>query len=102
MVPPVPSGPAPRLRGALPVRIQGHRAPDRLRALVAALAAVGLLAGCAPPGTSPTAPPASTSAKADAVRKIVQDTMASAHLKAVLVRVTVAGREVLTDAVGES
>lgn len=34
--------------------------------------------------------------------KIVQDTMAGAHLKAVLVRVTVGGEEVLTRAVGES
>ena len=34
--------------------------------------------------------------------KIVRDTMAAAHLKAVLVRVTVGGEEVLTRALGES
>ena len=36
------------------------------------------------------------------MRKIVRDTMTGAHLKAVLVRVTVGGDEVLTDAFGES
>nr|HRD14973.1 serine hydrolase domain-containing protein [Mycobacterium sp.] len=48
------------------------------------------------------APPAAASARADAVLKIVRDTMAAAHLKAVLVRVTVGGEEVLTRALGES
>ncbi|HNA52495.1 MAG TPA: serine hydrolase domain-containing protein, partial [Mycobacterium sp.] len=46
--------------------------------------------------------PAAASARADAVLKIVRDTMAAAHLKAVLVRVTVGGEEVLTRALGES
>jgi CubicO group peptidase (beta-lactamase class C family) len=41
-------------------------------------------------------------AKADAVMKIVHDTMAQAHLKAAIVRVTVDGKEVVTQAVGES
>ena len=60
-----------------------------------------LLIGCAGPLTSP--PAASPDrAKADAVLKIVRDTMAQRHLKAVIVRVTVDGREVLTQAVGES
>lgn len=36
------------------------------------------------------------------MRKIVHDTMASAHLKAVLVRATVGGDQVLTEAFGES
>jgi len=40
--------------------------------------------------------------KADAVMRIVRDTMAQAHLKAVIVRVTVDGKEVVTQAVGES
>ena len=34
--------------------------------------------------------------------RIVRDTMAQAHLKAVIVRVTVDGKEVVTQAVGES
>jgi len=60
-----------------------------------------LLIGCAGPLTSP--PAASPDrAKADAVLKIVRDTMAQRHLKAVIVRVTVDGKEVLTQAVGES
>jgi CubicO group peptidase (beta-lactamase class C family) len=74
-----------------------------LRTRIPAIALVaGLLAGCVAPGQAPTAPPGTASAKADAVLKIVQDTMAGAHLKAVLVRVTVGGEEVLTRAVGES
>jgi CubicO group peptidase (beta-lactamase class C family) len=34
--------------------------------------------------------------------KVVKDTMAEAHLKAVIVRVTIDGREIVTQAVGES
>ena len=36
------------------------------------------------------------------MRKVVHDTMDSAHLRAVLVRVSVDGRDVLTEAFGES
>ena len=62
---------------------------------------LGLLTGCGAPATSP--PAASTdSAKADAVLKIVKDTIAERHLKAVIVRVTVDGKEVLTQAIGDS
>jgi CubicO group peptidase (beta-lactamase class C family) len=62
---------------------------------------LGLLTGCGAPATSP--PVASTdSAKADAVLKIVKDTIAERHLKAVIVRVTVDGKEVLTQAIGDS
>jgi CubicO group peptidase (beta-lactamase class C family) len=38
----------------------------------------------------------------DAVRQIVRETMAEQHLKAVIVRVSVNGKNVLTDAFGES
>lgn len=41
-------------------------------------------------------------AQADAVMKIVRDTMAESHLKAVIVRVTVDGKEIVTQALGES
>jgi CubicO group peptidase (beta-lactamase class C family) len=40
--------------------------------------------------------------QADAVRQVVRDTMAEQHLKAVIVRVSVNGKNVLTDAFGES
>ncbi|MFI8971561.1 serine hydrolase domain-containing protein [Nocardia asteroides] len=41
-------------------------------------------------------------AKADAIMKIVDDYMAQAHLKSVIVRVTVDGKEIVTAARGES
>ncbi|MBE1548770.1 CubicO group peptidase (beta-lactamase class C family) [Mycobacterium sp. OAS707] len=61
------------------------------------------LTGCVP-GALPTATPTSTTdtGKADAVMRIVRDTMAEKHLKAVIVRVTIDGKEVVTQAVGES
>jgi CubicO group peptidase (beta-lactamase class C family) len=40
--------------------------------------------------------------QADAVRQIVRDTMAEQHLRAVILRVSVNGKNVLTDAFGES
>ena len=76
----------------------------RIRPFLHLSCALVLLAGCAP--TPPTAQesPASTAdpAKADAVMAIVRDTMAEAHLKTVIVRVTVDGKEVITKAYGES
>jgi CubicO group peptidase (beta-lactamase class C family) len=63
-----------------------------------------LLTGCAPsslPG-GPTAARGTETPQSDAVMKIVRDTMAQAHLKAVIVRATVDGQEVLTQAAGES
>jgi CubicO group peptidase (beta-lactamase class C family) len=69
--------------------------------LLPLLCALVLLTGCGGPVLTP--PATSTDrAKADAVLKIVKDTMAERHLKAVIVRVTVDGKEVLTQAVGES
>jgi CubicO group peptidase (beta-lactamase class C family) len=74
-----------------------------VRRLLVALCVLVLISGCAP-GALPTQSPTSTTenAKADAVMRIVRDTMAQAHLKAVIVRVTVDGKEVVTQAVGES
>ena len=74
-----------------------------VRRLLAVMCALAMLAGCAP-GALPTETPASTTdtTTADAVMRIVRDTMAQAHLKAVIVRVTVDGKEVITQAVGES
>src|ERR1700757_4202428 len=69
--------------------------------LVTILCALALLSACA--GPLPSRPAASTDrAKADAVLKIVKDTMEQRHLKAVVVRVTIDGEEVLTQALGES
>src|SRR4029077_18702592 len=74
-----------------------------VRRLLAVICALAMLTGCVP-GALPTQSPTSTTenAKADAVMRIVRDTMAQAHLKAVIVRVTVDGNEIVTQAVGES
>jgi CubicO group peptidase (beta-lactamase class C family) len=76
-----------------------------IRRLLVALCVVVLTAGCTP-GALPdeqTATSAGTdNAKADAVMRVVRDTMASEHLKSVIVRVTVDGQEVVTEALGES
>ncbi|MDO3639672.1 serine hydrolase domain-containing protein [Mycolicibacterium arseniciresistens] len=72
----------------------------RARRTLAVLCALTVLAGCAPePDQTPQ--PAEDS-RAAAIRTIVRDAIASAHLKAVLVRVTEDGREIVTDAFGES
>jgi CubicO group peptidase (beta-lactamase class C family) len=74
-----------------------------VRRFFAVLCALATLTGCAPgalPSESPTSSADAT--RADAVMRIVRDTMARAHLKAAIVRVTVDGKEVVTQAVGES
>ncbi len=63
------------------------------RYVTVALSTVLVLAGCAPEVDTTTT---------DAVMRIVRDTMTQAHLRAVIVRVTVDGKEVATQAVGES
>jgi CubicO group peptidase (beta-lactamase class C family) len=70
------------------------------RRWAALVCAVGLLAGCGAPTTAPVH--SRDPAKADAVMRIVRDTMAQAHLRSVIVRVTVDGKEIVTAAVGES
>jgi CubicO group peptidase (beta-lactamase class C family) len=62
-----------------------------------------IAAGCghkAPPASSPTG--SADQAKADAVLRVVRNTMAQAHLRAVIVRATVDGKEIVTQAVGDS
>ena len=59
-----------------------------------------VLAGCAPAPTPESANPRDD--RADAITKIVDDVMTEAHLRAVLVRVTQDGKDVLTRAFGES
>lgn len=74
-----------------------------MRSIAATLCTVLLLTACSPPSITPRQPTnEGGSATADAVMRIVRDTMAEAHLKAVIVRVTVDGRDVVTDAVGDS
>src|SRR5829696_3682142 len=80
---------------------------------------VGLLAACTSGGTPPTSSPnsqpttpssdsgtavpeSSDPVKADAIMEIVRDYMEEAHLKAVILRVTVDGEEIVTAAEGES
>jgi CubicO group peptidase (beta-lactamase class C family) len=60
-----------------------------------------IVAGCGP-HTSTPAPPAADRAKADAVMRVVRQTMAQAHLRAAIVRVSMAGKEIVTQAVGDS
>jgi CubicO group peptidase (beta-lactamase class C family) len=70
---------------------------------IALLCALVMLTSCssaARRSESPTTP--TESAKADAVMRIVADVMQQSHLKAVIVRVTEDGKEVVTTAVGES
>jgi CubicO group peptidase (beta-lactamase class C family) len=65
-----------------------------------------LVAGCgaarlgAPTSSSPASD--GPAAKADAVMRVVRDFVSQAHLRAVIVRVTVGGNEVVTQAVGDS
>jgi CubicO group peptidase (beta-lactamase class C family) len=69
----------------------------------AAICALVLLTACAPAVAPPAPTPSTTdTAKAEAVMRIVDDVMKQSHLKAVIVRVTEDGREVVTKAVGES
>ena len=81
---------------------QDRRMP-RTRRILGLACTLLLLAGCAT-APKPERSPAPTAdlAKADAVMAIVRDTMAEKHLKAVIVRVTVDGKEVATRAVGDS
>jgi CubicO group peptidase (beta-lactamase class C family) len=68
------------------------------RRIACVVLALGIVAGCGSPHSASPADPA----RADAVMRVVRDTMAQAHLKAVLVRVTIDGKEIVTQAVGDS
>jgi CubicO group peptidase (beta-lactamase class C family) len=76
----------------------------RALAALAALAAVLVVGACAPanPGSTTSTTPTTASPKADAVMRIVDEVMKQAHLKAVIVRVTEDGKDVVTRAVGDS
>jgi CubicO group peptidase (beta-lactamase class C family) len=71
--------------------------------MLALVSAVVVFGACAPPAQRSSSPPPTVdTAKVDAVMKIVTDTMAEQHLKAVILRVSIDGLELLTRAVGES
>lgn len=77
-----------------------------LRRVAGVVFGVCLLAGCAalhPPqqSSAPTGPDGKGT-KADAVMKVVRDFMGPAHLRSVIVRVSVDGKEIVTEAVGDS
>lgn len=72
------------------------------RRIGAAFAALLLTTSCASAAREAATPPAVDTAQADAVARIVEEVMASEHLRATIVRVTVDGRELLTRAAGES
>jgi CubicO group peptidase (beta-lactamase class C family) len=85
----------------------------RRKRLVAPLAAALVLvllgaAGCGmtTPGSEPIASPSTSTsvegAQAATVAQVVHDVMASQHLRAAIVKVSVGGREVITKAYGES
>jgi CubicO group peptidase (beta-lactamase class C family) len=72
-----------------------------VRRIASVVVALVLSTGCGAPHTA--APPDSADhPKADAVMRVVQNFVTQAHLKAVIVRVTVDGKEVVTAAVGDS
>lgn len=69
-----------------------------------AVAALLLLTACTPGPGPDRNPPASQdfSGQSAAIMRIVEGAVARSHLNAAIVRVTIDGREVLTDAVGDS
>src|ERR1700761_9267154 len=74
-----------------------------LRRIASVVVALSMLTGCgrsSPPAAAP--PDSADRAKADAVLRVVHNFMTQAHLKAVIVRVTVDGKEIVTQAVGDS
>jgi CubicO group peptidase (beta-lactamase class C family) len=86
-----------------------------IRRFVIVALGVGLLAGCTSQSNTPaqTSPPSAlpstvgTAASADpaqaaAVDKVMQDAIKARHLRAVIVRVTIDGKEIITKAYGES
>jgi CubicO group peptidase (beta-lactamase class C family) len=72
------------------------------RRIVAVASGAALLVGCTAPSAAPSASPPADSALAGAVDQTVQEAMRARHLRAVIVRVTVDGKEVITKAYGES
>ncbi len=71
------------------------------RRIACVVFAFAIACGCgAPP--SPAPPNSADTAKSDAVMRVVRNFMTQAHLRAVILRVTVDGKEIVTQAVGDS
>jgi CubicO group peptidase (beta-lactamase class C family) len=99
-----------------------HAAADRryrpvplIRGLAVMVVGLGMLAACtspsntpaptSPPSAPPTTPGITASAdpaKAAAVDNVVQEAIKARHLRAVIVRATIDGKEIITKAYGES
>jgi CubicO group peptidase (beta-lactamase class C family) len=73
-----------------------------IRRALAALLTLVVLTGCSERAGESPSPGRADPAAADAVVRIVEDAMERGHLKAVIIRVTENGQEVLTRAFGES
>ena len=80
---------------------RSHGVRGRLAGLVGVIALCTACAGPSGSGADP-APPPSPTAEAQAITQVVDSAMATDHLSAVIVRVSVDGREILTHASGES
>ncbi|KAA0016782.1 serine hydrolase domain-containing protein [Antrihabitans cavernicola] len=77
------------------------------RKLILFICALGLVAGCTTDdhsndSSTTSAALSSNPAQADAVLKVVRDYMAEAHMRSVILRVSVDGKEIVTKALGES
>lgn len=72
------------------------------RRVLAAICVLILVGACGSVARRAEMPPPADSARADAVLRIVADAMKQSHLKAVIVRVTIDGEELVTKALGES
>jgi CubicO group peptidase (beta-lactamase class C family) len=70
------------------------------RRLGTLLCVLALVAGCAAP--APESTPASDTAAADAVVRVIDEVVKAEHLRAAIVRVSIDGRELLTHATGDS
>ena len=71
------------------------------RRIACVVFAFAIACGCGAPH-SPAPPNSADTAKSDAVMRVVRNFMTQAHLRAVIVRVTVDGKEIVTQAVGDS
>jgi CubicO group peptidase (beta-lactamase class C family) len=71
------------------------------RRIVCVVFAFAMSCGCGAPH-SPGPPNSADTAKSDAVMRVVRNFMTQAHLRAVIVRVAVDGKEIVTQAVGDS
>ncbi|QUR69550.1 serine hydrolase domain-containing protein [Mycobacterium spongiae] len=74
-----------------------------LRNVACVLFALGMVSGCGSPSSELSeASPRGAGTQAEAVMRVVRDFMAQAHLRAAIVRVSVAGEAIVTQAVGDS